>query len=302
MKTASFACLVAAALVAGHLRLTAAETVRFRHMVSVYFDERGAGLSLPEGIACGSDGRVVVGDTGNGRLVRFTYRDKAVIWESEIKIPQLPAPTVIQLNAGGDIFALDGRERRIVRLSPDGGFKAALAFDGIPAPATVVPKSFAIDSVNNIYVLDVFAARVLLLDAQGKFTRAMPFPAGTGFLTALTADTTGTVFLLDSIKRRIFSAARGAAVFTPLGADMTGSVTTMPTSITASKGSIFVVEGSGSRIASFGRDGSFLSRQLTMGWEEGALNHPAQICINDKDEVFVADRDNSRIQVFQLVR
>ena len=69
--------------------------------------------------------------------------------------------------------------------------------------------------------------------------------------------------------------------------------------MTASKGVIFVVEGSGSSIVSFGRDGSFLARQLTMGWNEGSLNHPSQMCINDKDEVFIADRDNSRVQVFR---
>ena len=63
-----------------------------------------------------------------------------------------------------------------------------------------------------------------------------------------------------------------------------------------------MVEGNGSSIVSFGRDGSFLARQLTMGWNEGSLNHPAQMCINDKDEVFIADRDNSRVQVFQLIR
>jgi len=26
------------------------------------------------------------------------------------------------------------------------------------------------------------------------------------------------------------------------------------------------------------------------------------MCINDKDEVFIADRDNSRVQVFQFIR
>ena len=39
-----------------------------------------------------------------------------------------------------------------------------------------------------------------------------------------------------------------------------------------------------------------------MGWKEGQLNHPSQLCVNDKDEVFIADRDNSRVQVFQLTR
>ena len=61
MKRISFACIVAAALVVGHLRLTAAETGRFRHLVSVYFDEKGVGLNLPEAVACGANGCAAVG-------------------------------------------------------------------------------------------------------------------------------------------------------------------------------------------------------------------------------------------------
>jgi hypothetical protein len=67
-------------------------------------------------------------------------------------------------------------------------------------------------------------------------------------------------------------------------------------------GVIFVAEGSGSTIVAFGRDGTFLSRQLAQGWDEGALNHPAEMCVSARGDVFVADRDNSRIEVFELLR
>ena len=55
-------------------------------------------------------------------------------------------------------------------------------------------------------------------------------------------------------------------------------------------------------IVTFGRDGAFVSRQLTGGRDEGFLDYPSQLCVNDKDEAFVADRDNSRVQVFQVIR
>jgi hypothetical protein len=302
MKRVSFACLVAAALVIGHLGITAAETGRFRYLVSVYFDAKGAGLNLPEGVACDRNGQLVVGDTGNDRLLRFAYGDKTVSGGTEIKTPQVSAPSRIRLNSKGEIYALDSRQRRIVHLSPEGEFKDALTFDGVPPPATIVPKDFDIDSADNIYVLDVFSARVLVLNAQAQFQRSLPFPADTEFGSDLAVDAAGTVFLLDAIKRKMFSAAKDASSFAPLGGDLTEFLATLPTYMTASKGAIFVVEGNGSSIVGFGRDGSFLSRQLTMGWNEGTLNHPSQICINDKDEVFIADRDNSRIQVFQLLR
>ena len=108
MKRVSCACLAAAVLAGAHLTLTAAETARLRYLASVYADANGAGLNQPEGVACNGNGQVVVGDTGNNRLIRFTYADKAVCGGTEIKIPQLSAPARVQLNSKGEIYALDG--------------------------------------------------------------------------------------------------------------------------------------------------------------------------------------------------
>ncbi len=302
MKTISCACLAAAVLALGPGRLTAAGTAGFSYLVSVYADDKDAGIHLPEGVACGGKGLVVVGDTGNDRLLTFTYLDRTLSAVSAIKIPQLTAPSRVRLNSKGDIYALDSRQRRIVHLDAAGQFKEVVSFEGAPPPATIVPKSFTIDSADTLYVLDEFSGRVLVLNAQGRYQRALPFPDGIGFGTDLTVDFEGNILLLDSVKRRIFTAAKDAKAFAQLGGDLAASVATMPTSITASKGIIFVAEGSGSTIDLFGRDGKFLSRLLTQGRSEGALDHPAQICVNDKDEVFIADRDNSRVQAFQLTR
>lgn len=302
MKAISLVCLLGATLAVAHLPLAAAETARLRYVASIYFDDKGAGLNSPEGVACDGSGRVVVADTGNDRLLRFTYRDKTVAGGSEIRVPQLSAPSTIQLNSKGEIYVVDSRQRRIVRFSPEGEFTAAIGFDGVPVPRTVLAKSLAIDAADTIYVLDAFDARVLVMSAQAEFQKTLALPEDVGFATALSVDPAGALLILDSKRRRIFTAAKDASSFSPLGGDLTNVIATLPTSIAAAKGVIFVSEGPGSTIVGFGRDGSFLSRQFTTGWNEGSLNHPAQMCINDKDEVFVADRDNSRIQVFQLIR
>ncbi len=260
------------------------------------------GIHLPEGVACGAKGLVVVGDTGNDRLLGFKYVDRTLSPATAIKIPQLTSPTRVRLGSKGDIYALDGRQRRIVHLDASGQFKETVSFEGAPPPATIVPKSFAIDAADNLYVLDEFSARVLILGAQGRFQRALPLPEGIGFATDVAVDFEGNILVLDSVRRRIYSAAKDAKAFAQLGGDLTASVATMPTSITASKGLIFVAEGGGSTLDIFGRDGRFVTRVLTEGRGEGALDHPSQLCVNDKDEVFVADRDNSRVQIFQLAR
>lgn len=302
MKRVSFACLVAVALFAFRLGLTAAENAKFRYVTSVYFDDKGVGFNLPEAVACGANGAVVVGDTGNDRLFRFTIRDKTVSGGAVIKVPELTAPSRVHLTSKGEILALDGRQRRIVRIGADGEFKGPVAYEGVPAPATIVPKSFAIDAADNLYVLDVFSARVLVLSAQGKFQRALPLPAEAGFISDVAADQAGGLLLLDSVGRRLFAAARDATAFAPLGKDLTDSLATLPTSLTTSKGVLFIAEGPGSSIVTVGRDGTFLTKQLSLGWEEGAINYPSQVCVNGQDDAFVADRDNSRIQVYKLVR
>jgi sugar lactone lactonase YvrE len=301
MRPISRAAIAAAAVILSYRGLGAADLAKLRYLVSAYADEKGNGFKLPEAVACDAGGQMIVGDTGNDRLVRFAFRDKALTGGTEIKIPELAEPSRVVVTSNGTIFALDARRRRIVRLGPDGAFQAAVTLDGAPPPTATLPKSIALDASDNLYVLDIKGARVLVLNAAGQFQRAVPLPDGAGFVTDLAVDAGANILLLDSEKRRLYAAAADATAFQPLGGDLSDTVTTMPTALTINRGFIFIVEGAGSSIVTLARDGTFLARQLTLGWTEGALNHPGQMCVNSRGEVFVADRDNARVQVFSLI-
>jgi hypothetical protein len=69
-----------------------------------------------------------------------------------------------------------------------------------------------------------------------------------------------------------------------------------------SRGVLYLVDENGGGIVLVGQDGAVLGRQLAMGWSEGLLRYPAQICLNDKAQVFVADKGNNRVQVFTIIR
>jgi len=58
----------------------------------------------------------------------------------------------------------------------------------------------------------------------------------------------------------------------------------------------------GCGIVMLSEDGSFMGRQLSMGWTEGFLYYPTQICVNEKGEVFIADRGNNRVQIFAVIQ
>ncbi len=279
-----------------------AETVKLKYIQSVYLDQKSGGMKQPEGVAWGEKDLLIVGDTENDRLLRYSYRDKSLKDGTEIKVQQLSNPIRVQVNSKGEIFALDGKKRRVIRLNPDGAFKGYVDAEGIPSPSTFVPRSFKIDRNNNIYILDIFSARVLVLNSEGKYQKQIPFPKDYGFFSDLSIDLRGTLLLIDSVKAMVFSAAKDSNSFSPLTKNLREYLD-FPTSITTdNRGTIFLVDENGSGIVILGQDGSFQGRQLNMGWNEGLLYYPSQMCINEKGEIFIADRGNSRVQIFMLTK
>jgi hypothetical protein len=278
-----------------------AETVKFKYLQSVYFDAKGGGLKQPEGVASGEKSVLVIGDTGNDRLVRYTFRDRSLKGGSEIKIPQLSNPIRIRINSKGEIFALDGKKRRILRLSPEGTFKNYVDSEGIPSPSAFVSRSFEIDRSDHIYVLDVFAGRVLILNPEGKYQKQIPFPKEYGFFSDLSVDSKGNMLLIDCVKAMVFSAPKDSNSFSPLTKSFREYLD-FPTSITDSRGTIYIVDENGGGVVILGADGTFVGRQLGKGWNEGLLYFPSQINVNERGEVFIADRGNSRVQIFTLTK
>jgi hypothetical protein len=286
---------VAFLLVAQPLR---AEKRTIKWVATVYNDDKGIALKYPEGVAC-TDDYFIIADTGNGRLLRFAYRGEGVEMEAEFPLPK-SYPIRVHVNSNDDLFFLDGAERRIETMSATGEGRVSLSYGGLPFSTEVVPKSFAIDSDDNIYVLDIFSRKVLVLEPDGQFLRQVPFPEKYGFFTDLTVDRQGTVFLLDGVEAVVYSAARSADRFSRL-TDSLKAYMNFPASLALdAQGVMYLVDQYGSGLGLVGPDGAFLGRKLGLGWKDGGLYYPSQICVSGSGRVFIADRSNSRVQLFDL--
>ncbi len=84
------------------------------------------------------------------------------------------------------------------------------------------------------------------------------------------------------------------------GAGIPGDNFNQPTDVAwDSAGNIFVSDGYGnSRVAKFNRNGKFLKSWGSKGTEPGQFDLPHTIAIDAQDNVYVGDRNNKRIQVF----
>jgi sugar lactone lactonase YvrE len=218
----------------------------------------------------------------------------------EIRLPGLPYPVQVQVNSKGEILALDGRLRRIVRISPDGALEGTV----FPPPAAgadpVIPRAFRIDGRDDLYVLDIFQDRIHVLDPGGRPLREIGFPPGVSYLSDLAVDGHGSVFALQSEEKRVYAARKGEAVLAPLTEPMTQDLA-YPTALAADgAGRIAIADQNGGGIVFLGPDGSFRGRQAGYGWKEGSLRYPSGLCFGQEGLLFVADRENSRVQVFAL--
>jgi sugar lactone lactonase YvrE len=273
-----------------------ADEIRFKHGRSLYADDKGVGMKRPEGIACGKD-RLAVADTGNGRMLVYTIVDGEPRNGKQVLLTQVMYPIRLAMGSKGDLYILDGRQRKVARVNAEGSFLQYLEITGLPLEGMVVPAGIAIDSKDSLYLFDVAGSRVLVFGDDGKYQRQIGLPKGYGFISDLTVDARGTIFLLDSVNAMVYSNAKDPAAFAAV-TDKLKDDMKFPSNITAGEnGLLYITDQNGGGIVVVRPDGT-AKRLFGLGWKEGMLRYPAQLCLDSGGDLFVADRENSRVQEF----
>ena len=277
-------------LAAGHAR---AEGVVFKFTRAVYGDDREIRLASPEGVGCADDGRLVVADTGNARLLAFGDSQGALVLSKEIKIPEIGYPTRVVLDQKGNTWVLDRRARKIARLGKGYAFAGWVEAKGA---SPFVPVSFVVTPGGTIVAIDAIGPSVVELEPDGKALRRVPLPKGQ--FTDLWVDSRGTVFALDAVAARVWTAEKGRSEFKPLTRSLKDEMK-FPTQIVSNgRGRLFLLDQNGMGVGVLGIDGTYQGRQLAMGWTPGLLYYPTQICVTGKGIAAIADRGNDRVQLY----
>jgi DNA-binding beta-propeller fold protein YncE len=280
--------------------ITRADAVPFAFDRAIYADEKEVAFSVPEGVACNDAGDVVVADTGNGRLVTFRYTGGALTGGKPVKVAGLVYPVRIQFDSKGNLLVLDRKSRKILRVDRQGALLGTLEIKGGASILNALPVAFKLDGADNVHVIDGVGRRLLVLDPAGAVTRQVDLPKGQGF-TDVHVDLAGTIYVVDGSDAVVWALEKGAQAFKALTPSMKDRMS-FPVYITGSRGKLFLVDQFGNGIVVLGQDGAFQGRQLAIGWGEGLLYYPAQLCLNAQGEAFVADRSNNRVQIFNTAK
>ncbi len=120
----------------------------------------------------------------------------------------------------------------------------------------------------------------------------------------LRVDAHGNVWVTDRALQQVFKFSHDGNLLLTIGTERVAGVDAThfdkPTDIAfASDGSIYVSDGYGNnRVAKFSSDGKFLFDWGHKGQGPGEFDLPHSVAVDAQGNVYVADRSNARIQVF----
>jgi sugar lactone lactonase YvrE len=161
----------------------------------------------------------------------------------------------------------------------------------------------AADADGNLFVFRRAQPLILALTATGGFIRGF----GEGLIAAahgLRIDSDGFLWAADVRGHTVYKMDRTGNVVMTLGkkgVSGTGENTfNGPTDVLVTKtGDVFVTDGQfNSRVVHFAKDGAFVKAWGSAGTGRGQFKVPHAIATDSAGRLFVADRDNNRISIF----
>lgn len=225
-------------------------------------EARWSGLQQPVAVAADDEGRVFVAEAEPGAVRIFDLagiRPVSYLGRGE---GEFALPTAISVAPQAKlVFVADGGEHAVKVYSPTGGWIKTIGGPGTTAGRFFFPAGLAVNTRNELLVVDQGNARVQVFDLDGNFLRCFGRAGGMGTsrllvrANGLVADTLDRVFLVDSFQDLV-------RVFDPVG----------PT----------------------------LSTVGTFGEGPGQLFTPVGLALDPFNRLFVASPNTGKVEVFGL--
>jgi len=161
---------------------------------------RGKGqFDSPTAMAVDRNGNLLIADTGNGRIEKFSPTGSFIT-----SIGQFEAPNGIAMDRGGNIYVAEiGSKQSVQKLDPEGKFIAEWK-----GPGFYGPRRIAIGPDDAIYVLDSGHNRIVKFGSDGQLLATWGSEgSGDGQFKGLSSvaidPTNNKVYVADPLNRRI---------------------------------------------------------------------------------------------------
>lgn len=284
---------------------------------AVYTEANGIKFAAPEGLFVDDDGDIYVADTGNKRIVHLandgTYIETFTNPEDELVSGTAFTPSKLVVSQTGLIYVVRGEN--IMAIDGNNGFRGLFGQTNIGYSLTdVLVRMFASDSQKlfktrrtasayiNVELGDnglIYATSMERIEGEIKVLNSI----GNNIYRRYTSiGDTLTNPITDFINNKILKAVVAGNSFRfgeyfdddgnyiePVFADVTVD----------SNGIVTAVEQQGGKVYQYDQNGNMLCAFGGLGESKGTFARPASIAVNSEGLIYVVDRLNSNIQVFE---
>jgi streptogramin lyase len=216
-------------------------------------------LKTPWGTAVNAEGALLVVDSANNRIEKFSSEGTYVssFGTSGSGNGQLKEPQGIALDSVGNIWVADTGNNRIEEFSSTGTFLKTVGSLGTESGKLKAPAALAFDPKGNLWVADTANNRIEKFNKEGIY---------------------GSEFGSAGSEPGKLQEPKGIAI--------------------DSSEHVWVADTNNNRIEEFSQTGSLLKRFATKGSGEGQLNTPIDLKIDAAGDVWTADSKNNRAEAF----
>jgi DNA-binding beta-propeller fold protein YncE len=188
---------------------------------------------------------------------------------------------------------------------PQLGYKVDPDWPQLPAGTNLVETpAVAVDAAENVYVFHRGDPPILVFDKNGKHTRSL----GHGLFDSphgLRVAPDGSLWAIDNVSNIVvkMDPSSGRVKMVLGRRRTTGEAENLfnkPTDVAfGPTGDIYVSDGYGnSRVVQYSKDGEFIRAWGKRGVNPGEFNTPHAVVLDKQNKLYVADRENFRIQIF----
>jgi hypothetical protein len=264
-------------------------------------------LSSPHSVTVDVVGNVIVADTANHRIQKFSPTGVYLTsWggfgsgDGQFNEPAGVAVDNPWSAITNDVYVADTGNHRIQRFTSNGVLVAKWGSFGSGSGQFNRPVAVALDEVGNIYVVDNLNHRIQKFSNSGGFiatwgsfgggNRQFAFPNG------ITIDTAGDVHISDTFNHRMQKLSNTGAFLGKWGTGGDGDGEfAAPWGVAAdAAGNIYVADSGNGRIQKFSEEGLFRGT-----WGAGEFDVPRGVGVAPRGNIYVSDIGDQAVQQIQ---
>jgi hypothetical protein len=239
----------------------------------------------------GADGDVYLSCGNSSTLRKFDTSGNAL---GTIGAGLSGGPMFVARDAGGNFFVTDIFNNRVVKFDPGGALITTWGSLGAGNGQFNGPQGIAVDNAQSVYVSDRTNNRVQKFDSNGNYLTQWATPVTPWEIAIGPANQ--HVYLANSSAVRVYDGDGNLlATWSSGGLGPFDFVTSIATD---AQGNVYVSEGAVNVIDSFDADGNFLGLIGTGGTDPGQFFMNFGMTFDSQGNLYVADRDNHRIDKF----